>query len=72
MRSALNSAGSTNSTSETMRAATRWFVSKPSSTRGSGALDEMVGLAEACMAEYDEDGWCDDDYNPDDMRAVGS
>ena len=40
--------------------------------RGSGALDEMVGLAEQCMAEYDEDGWRDDDYfNPDDISAIG-
>jgi 4-hydroxyphenylacetate 3-monooxygenase len=25
--------------------------------RGSGALDAMVGLAETCMADYDESGW---------------
>ena len=40
--------------------------------RGSGALDSMVGLAEQCMAEYDEDGWTGDDYfNPDDISAIG-
>jgi len=31
--------------------------------QGSGVLDEMVALAEACMADYDEDGWRDKDYN---------
>ena len=32
----------------------------------------MAGLAEQCMAEYDEDGWRDDDYfNPDDISAIG-
>lgn len=25
--------------------------------RGSGALERMVGLAEECMADYDENGW---------------
>ena len=25
--------------------------------QGSGALNEMVALAERCMADYDEDGW---------------
>jgi 4-hydroxyphenylacetate 3-monooxygenase len=30
--------------------------------QGSGALNEMVALAEACMADYDEDGWRDKDY----------
>ena len=40
--------------------------------RGSGALDEMVDLAEACMAEYDENGWLDEDYiNPEDVSAIG-
>ncbi len=40
--------------------------------RGSGALDEMVSLAEQCMAEYDENGWLDEDYfNPEDSNAVG-
>jgi len=40
--------------------------------RGSGALDSMVGLAEQCMAEYDEDGWTGDDYfNPNDISAIG-
>ena len=40
--------------------------------RGSGALDSMVGLAEQCMAEYDEDGWTGDDYfNPNDVSGIG-
>ena len=40
--------------------------------RGSGALDEMVSLAEQCMAEYDENGWLDEDYfNSEDINAVG-
>ncbi len=25
--------------------------------QGSGALKEMIGLAEQCMADYDENGW---------------
>jgi len=25
--------------------------------QASGALKEMVGFAERCMADYDEDGW---------------
>ncbi len=40
--------------------------------RGSGALDSMVGLAEQCMAEYDEDGWTGDDYfDPNDVSGIG-
>ena len=40
--------------------------------RGSGALDQMVGLAEQCMAEYDEDGWVGEDYfNPGDVSGIG-
>src|SRR5690349_2997067 len=27
--------------------------------RSSGALDRMIGLAEDCMADYDENGWTD-------------
>ena len=30
--------------------------------QGSGALKEMVALAEQCMADYDEDGWNDPAY----------
>jgi 4-hydroxyphenylacetate 3-monooxygenase len=38
--------------------------------RGSGALDRMVGLAEECMADYDEDGWIDPTWlNPDDVAG---
>src|SRR5580704_7488759 len=34
----------------------------------SGALDQMIGLAEACMADYDERGWKDATWvNPDDV-----
>jgi len=36
--------------------------------RGSGALDRMMALAEACMSDYDEDGWTDPTWlNPDDV-----
>ncbi len=35
--------------------------------RGSGAMNEMIGLAEQCMADYDENGWVDKAWlNPDD------
>jgi len=38
--------------------------------RGSGALDRMMGLAEECMADYDEDGWIDPTWlNPDDVAG---
>jgi 4-hydroxyphenylacetate 3-monooxygenase len=30
---------------------------------GSGALKGMVELADQCMADYDEDGWCCADYH---------
>jgi 4-hydroxyphenylacetate 3-monooxygenase len=34
--------------------------------RSSGALDQMIALAEACMSDYDEDGWTDPTWlNPD-------
>ena len=40
--------------------------------RGSGALDQMIGLAEDCMADYDEHGWKDPTWiNPDDVTAFG-
>ena len=36
--------------------------------RGSGALDRMIALAEACMADYDENGWTGDTWlDPDDV-----
>jgi len=39
--------------------------------RGSGALDQMIGLAERCMADYDENGWTDPTWvNPDDVSVV--
>jgi hypothetical protein len=32
----------------------------------------MIGLAEACMADYDERGWTDPDWcNPDDVAYGG-
>jgi 4-hydroxyphenylacetate 3-monooxygenase len=41
--------------------------------RGTGALDKMIGLAEACMADYDERGWTDPVWlNPDDVADKGS
>jgi 4-hydroxyphenylacetate 3-monooxygenase len=40
--------------------------------RGSGQLDQMIGLAEACMADYDENGWTGDTWlNPDDVGYRG-
>ena len=30
--------------------------------QGTGSLKQMVGFAEQCMADYDEDGWVDGDY----------
>jgi 4-hydroxyphenylacetate 3-monooxygenase len=39
--------------------------------RGSGALDQMIGLAERCMADYDENGWTDPTWiNPDDVSVI--
>jgi 4-hydroxyphenylacetate 3-monooxygenase len=33
--------------------------------RASGALDRMIGLAEDCMADYDENGWTNSNWlNP--------
>jgi len=41
-------------------------------SRGSGALDGMVALAEQCMSEYDENGWTDPTWiNPDDVAYPG-
>jgi 4-hydroxyphenylacetate 3-monooxygenase len=38
--------------------------------RGSGALDQMMALADDCMADYDEDGWTDPTWlNPDDVAS---
>jgi 4-hydroxyphenylacetate 3-monooxygenase len=40
--------------------------------RGSGALDQMIALAEACMADYDENGWTDPAWlEPDDVAYPG-
>src|SRR6202035_949351 len=36
--------------------------------RASGALDSMIALADACMADYDEHGWLDPTWvDPDDV-----
>jgi 4-hydroxyphenylacetate 3-monooxygenase len=40
--------------------------------RGSGALDRMIGLAEECMADYDEKGWTTTWLNPDDVAYQGA
>jgi 4-hydroxyphenylacetate 3-monooxygenase len=38
--------------------------------RSSGALDRMIGLAEDCMADYDENGWTDPTWlNPGEQSA---
>ncbi len=40
--------------------------------QGSGALKEMVGLAEQCMADYDENGWKHPAYRDGaDVSVVG-
>ena len=40
--------------------------------KGSGALDGMIGFAEQCMADYDEDGWTGDTWiDPDDVAYRG-
>jgi len=40
--------------------------------QASGDLERMMGLAEQCMADYDEDGWLDPDYrNVGDVSIVG-
>jgi len=33
--------------------------------KGSGAYDRMIGFAEQCMADYDEDGWTSDSWTSD-------
>jgi 4-hydroxyphenylacetate 3-monooxygenase len=41
--------------------------------RSSGALDRMIALADACMADYDEHGWTGTTWvNPDDVSHFGS
>jgi 4-hydroxyphenylacetate 3-monooxygenase len=43
--------------------------------KGSGALDNMMALADECMTDYDENGWTDKTWlNPDDVSyfAKGS
>jgi len=39
--------------------------------RSSGALDRMIGLAQDCMADYDENGWTGDTWlNPGEPAAA--
>jgi 4-hydroxyphenylacetate 3-monooxygenase len=41
--------------------------------RGSGALDEMMALADRCMADYDENGWTGDTWiDPEDVAVGGA
>jgi 4-hydroxyphenylacetate 3-monooxygenase len=41
--------------------------------RSSGALDRMIALADACLADYDEHGWKDKTWiNPDDISNFTS
>src|SRR5947209_4665882 len=41
-------------------------------SRGSGAYDRMVALADQCLADYDEKGWIGDTWiNPDDVAYPG-
>jgi len=38
----------------------------------SGTLDGMIGLADQCMAEYDENGWVGSTWlDPDDVAYKG-
>jgi 4-hydroxyphenylacetate 3-monooxygenase len=40
--------------------------------RSSGTMDQMLALADQCMAEYDENGWVGDAWlNPDDVAYPG-
>jgi 4-hydroxyphenylacetate 3-monooxygenase len=40
--------------------------------RSAGTLDGMIGLADQCMSEYDENGWRGDTWiNPDDVAYGG-
>ncbi len=41
-------------------------------SKSSGAYDQMIALADACMADYDEKGWTGDTWlNPDDVAYPG-
>jgi 4-hydroxyphenylacetate 3-monooxygenase len=41
-------------------------------SRASGALDQMMALADQCMADYDENGWVGDTWvDPDDVAIGG-
>ena len=41
--------------------------------RNTGALDDMMALAEQCLRDYDEDGWCGPTWlNPDDGSVSGA
>src|SRR6202048_2738065 len=41
--------------------------------RNTGALDGMIALAEQCLRDYDEEGWCGPTWlNPDDAPVSGA
>jgi 4-hydroxyphenylacetate 3-monooxygenase len=41
--------------------------------RNTGALDGMIALAEQCLRDYDEDGWCGSTWlNPGDDSVSGA
>ena len=40
--------------------------------RNTGALDAMVALAEQCLSDYDEDGWCTGAWMPPDDVAFSA
>jgi 4-hydroxyphenylacetate 3-monooxygenase len=40
--------------------------------RNTGALDAMVALAEQCLSDYDEDGWCGGAWMPPDDVAFSA
>ena len=40
--------------------------------RMTGTLDGMIALADQCLSDYDEDGWCNAAWlDPDDVAYVG-
>jgi 4-hydroxyphenylacetate 3-monooxygenase len=40
--------------------------------RTTGTLDGMIALADQCLSDYDENGWCGDTWlDPDDVAYPG-
>ena len=40
--------------------------------RATGTLDGMIALAEQCLSDYDENGWCNPAWlDPDDVAYPG-